>query len=176
MKNELLEPIEYKVVRTNLGEWKSFGYSTGLSYHEFTSHAKIAGLPLIHYTYGRCPETGRRKMAKGVIAVGRIACGIIAIGQLAIGLIPIGQAAFGLLLGIGQLSTGLAAVGQAAIGFYFALGQLAVGYIAIGQFAIGTYALGQFAVGKYVLSTSRADEAAKDFFSVLPVIKEFFTK
>jgi hypothetical protein len=176
MKNELLEQVEYKVIETGFGVWKSFGYVTGLSYHEFTSHAKVGTLPLVHFTYGRNPETGRRKAAKGVIAVGRIAYGIIAIGQLAIGLVPIGQAAFGLLLGIGQVSTGLFAVGQAAIGFYFGLGQLATGYIAIGQFAIGTYALGQWALGKYVWSMTRADEAAQELFRNLPVIKEFLIK
>lgn len=176
MKNELLEQVEYKVIETGFGVWKSFGYVTGLSYHEFTSHAKIGSLPLVHYTFGRCPETGRRKVAKGVIAVGRIAYGIIAIGQLAIGLVPIGQAAFGLLLGIGQISTGWFAFGQAAIGFYLGIGQFAVGHIAIGQFAIGTYALGQWAVGKYVWSVSQADEAAKEMFRSLPVIKEFIPK
>lgn len=176
MKNELLEPVEYKVIETGFGVWKSFGYVTGLSYHEFRSHARIGSLLLVHYTYGRCPETGRRKVARGVIAVGRIACGIVAIGQLAIGLVPIGQAAFGLLLGIGQVSTGLFAVGQAAIGFYLGLGQFATGYIAIGQFAIGTYALGQLAAGKYCWSVSRADEAAKEFFRSMPVIKDLLMK
>jgi hypothetical protein len=176
MKNELLEQVEYKVIETGFGVWKSFGYVTGLSYHEFTSHAKVGTLPLVHYTYGRCPETGRRKVAKGVIAVGRIACGIIAIGQLAIGLVPIGQAAFGLVVGIGQISTGLFAAGQAAIGFYFGLGQFATGYIAIGQFAVGVYALGQLGFGKYVWSLSRADEAAKEFFHTLPVIRDLIGK
>jgi hypothetical protein len=131
------------------------------------------GMPVIHYTYGKCPETGRRVCAKGVIAVGRIACGIIAIGHASIGLIAIGQLAIGLAFGLGQLSTGLAAIGQAAIGVYFGLGQLATGYIAIGQFAIGKYVLAQMGLGEFVLSITRKDPQAIEFFKALPIIKDF---
>lgn len=176
MRNELLEKIEYKEKHTRFGTWKSFVYVTGLSYHEFTSHIKIGSLPLVHYTFGRCPELGRRKVARGVIAIGRIACGIIAIGQLAIGVVPIGQAAFGVLLGIGQLSSGIIAVGQAAVGLYLGLGQFAIGHIAIGQLALGDYVLGQMGWGQHLLTMSRQDEVAREFFHNLPVIRNFFTK
>ena len=131
------------------------------------------GFPLIHYTYGRSPETGRRVTAKGVIAVGRIACGIIAIGQVSIGLLAIGQLAIGFLFGLGQLSIGLAAIGQAAIGVYFGLGQLATGQVAIGQLAFGKYVLAQVGFGENVLSITRRDELAIEFFKSFPVIKNF---
>ena len=49
----------------------------------------------MHYTRGKCPETGRRIIAKGVIAVGRLATGIVAIGHASFGLIAIGQLAYG---------------------------------------------------------------------------------
>jgi len=176
MRNILLEQVEYKEKHTRFGVWKSFGYVTGLSYHEFTSHIKIGSLPLVHYTFGRCPETGRRKVAKGVIAIGRIACGIIAIGQLAIGIVPVGQAAFGLLLGIGQLSSGIIAVGQGAIGLYLGLGQFAMGHIAIGQLALGEYVLGQMGWGQHVFAINQQDEIARKFFSNLPVIRNFWIK
>jgi hypothetical protein len=171
MHNILLEKPEYKIVKTGLGEWHSFGYQNGTSFHEFKSNATWLGLPLIHYTYGRSPETGRRVCAKGVIAVGRLACGIIAIGQASIGLIAIGQLAIGFLLGLGQLSTGAAAIAQAAIGVYFGLGQFAAGYIAIGQFAFGKYVLAQSGAGEFVLSIARHDQQAVDFFKTLPIIK-----
>ncbi|MFH1371642.1 MAG: hypothetical protein ABII09_10210 [Planctomycetota bacterium] len=174
MANTLLEKIEYKIEKTKLGTWRRYGYVTGLSFHEFKSDATFMGLPLIHYTYGRSPETGRRVVAKGVIAVGRLACGIIAIGHVSFGLVAIGQLAIGLLFGLGQLSTGLAAVGQAAIGVYFGLGQFATGYIAIGQFAIGKYVLAQAGLGEYVLSMTRRDEQAIELFKTFPVIKNFF--
>ncbi len=174
MPNILLEKVEYKIEKTNLGTWRRYGYVTGLSFHEFKSDATFMGLPLIHYTYGRSPETGRRVCAKGVIAVGRIACGIIAIGHVSFGLIAIGQLAIGLLFGLGQLATGLAAVGQGAIGVYFGLGQLATGYVAIGQLAIGKYVLAQLGFGKYVLSIGRRDEQAIEFFRMFPVVRNFF--
>ena len=151
-----------------------YGYENGTSFHEFKSHIGLLGLPLIHYTYGKNPETGRRVVAKGVIAVGRIAYGIIAIGQVSIGLLAIGQFAIGFLFGLGQLSIGLAAIGQAAIGVYFGLGQVAVGQVAIGQLAYGKYVLAQLGFGENVLSMTRRDDAAFEFFKSFPVIKNFF--
>ena len=81
MDNLLLEEVEYKIEETNFGVWRRFGYIDGTSFHEFKSHNSWMGLPLVHYTFGRNPETGRRVVAKGVIAVGRLACGIVAIGH-----------------------------------------------------------------------------------------------
>ena len=49
--------------------------------------ANMGDLPLVHYTYGKCPETGKRIVAHGVIAVGRLAWGIIAIGQASLGVV-----------------------------------------------------------------------------------------
>jgi hypothetical protein len=171
MPNTFLEKIEYKIENTVMGTWMRYGYVNGTSFHEFKSHAEWLGMPLIHY--GKNPETGKRVVAKGVIAIGRIACGIIAIGQVSIGLLAIGQLAIGFLFGLGQLSTGLAAVGQAAIGVYFGLGQLATGQVAIGQFAYGKYVLAQFGLGENVLSITRRDESAFEFFKSFPVIKNF---
>ena len=95
MPNTFLEKIEYKIENTAIGTWMRYGYENGTSFHEFKSHIGLLGLPLIHYTYGKNPETGRRVVAKGVIAIGRIAYGIIAIGQVSIGLLAIGQFAIG---------------------------------------------------------------------------------
>ena len=174
MPNILLEKVEYKVEKTKLGTWRRYGYVTGLSFHEFRSDATFMGLPLIHYTFGRNPETGRRVVAKGVIAVGRFACGIVAIGHVSLGLIAVGQLAIGILFGLAQLATGLAAVGQGAIGLYFGLGQFATGQIAIGQFAIGTYVLAQGGLGKHVLSMARRDEQAIEFFRAFFLTRNFF--
>jgi hypothetical protein len=173
MRNVLLENPDYKIEQTGLGAWRHYGYENGMSFHEFTSNTTWHGLPFIHYTSGISPETGRHVIAKGVIAVGRMACGIIAIGQASIGIIAIGQLAIGLLFGLGQLTSGVAALGQAAIGFYFGLGQLATGYIAIGQLALGKYVLAQFGFGEYVLSMMRQDPQAIEFFKTLPIINNF---
>ena len=95
MKKLLLENVEYKIETTNFGVWRRFVYPTGAYFAEFKSHATLWGLPLLHYTLGKCPETGRRIIAKGVIAVGRLATGIVAIGHASFGLITIGQLAYG---------------------------------------------------------------------------------
>ncbi|MEF3280488.1 MAG: hypothetical protein K6357_05930 [Elusimicrobiota bacterium] len=98
MENTLLNSIEYKIVKTRFGIWKSFGYQNGNSYHEFISDSKIFGLPVFHYTYGINPETGRRKWAEGFIALGRFARGVIAIGHIGIGVIAFGQLSLGFLV------------------------------------------------------------------------------
>ena len=167
MKNLLLEKVEYKVETTNFGVWRRFLYPNGAYFVEFKSHAIFFGLPLLHYTRGKCPETGKRVVAKGVIAVGRLAMGILAIGHASFGVIAIGQLGLGLLLGLGQGATGLYAIGQAAIGLMFGLGQMATGEIAIGQVAYGTYVLAQVGYGDYVWSMNRADPEAVLFFKSL---------
>ncbi len=171
MPNILLEEVEYKIEETSFGTWRRYGYINGTSFHEFKSHSSWGTLPLVHYTYGRNPETGRRVVAKGVLAVGRLACGIIAIGHVSMGLVAIGQLAIGIIFGLGQLATGLAAVGQAAIAVYVGIGQLAIGHIAIGQLAVGKYVLAQAGLGEYVWSASRKDPQAIEFFKALPVIR-----
>ena len=173
MPNILLEEIEYKVDETSFGTWHRYGYTNGTSYHEFSSRTKILGLPLVHYTWGRNPETGRHKCAKGIIAVGRFACGVIAVGQVCGGLVAIGHLSIGIVFGLGQLATGIWAVGQVAIGLVFGLGQFATGYAAIGQFAFGKYVLAQVGLGKFIWTVKRADWQAVQFFKHLPLVRQF---
>ncbi|MEW6375546.1 MAG: hypothetical protein AB1502_07120 [Thermodesulfobacteriota bacterium] len=173
MKNLLLENVEYKIEMTNFGVWRRFVYSNGAYFSEFKSHATFFGLPLLHYTRGKCPETGRRIIAKGVVAVGRLAAGILSIGQASFGVIAIGQAGLGLLFGLGQGATGLYAIGQVAMGLLFGLGQFATGEIAIGQLAFGKYVLAQLGFGEYVWSPKRADPEAVEFFK--PLLARFFS-
>lgn len=167
MGNLLLEKVEYKIDTTAFGTWRRYVYPTGMRFEEFRSHAVWQGLPLLHYTNGICPETGKRVVAKGVIAIGRIAAGILAVGQAAFGIIAIGQLGLGLLLGLGQASSGIYAVGQLAVGLYFGLGQFATGYTAIGQFAAGKYILAQVGFGTYQVTTKHSDPEALAHFSRL---------
>ncbi len=179
MKNLFLEreKIEYKIDDTLAGRWRRFMYSDGKVYQEFVSHADVLGVPLIHYTSGISPETGRTKVAKGFIAIGRRAIGFIALGQLAIGVLAIGQLGLGLLFGLGQATTGLVAIGQAAIGGALGVGQAATGALAIGQFSLGFAALGQISAGYFIYATTGvavhpwtleiADPAALQFFQIL---------
>ena len=163
-RNLLLDRIDYLVEETSWGTWRRFVYPNGNRFAEFKSHRTWAGLPLVHYTYGRCPETGKRITARGVIAVGRVARGFVAIGQAAIGLVAVGQLSVGLVFGLGQATVGFIALGQGAVGMLFAAGQFAAGYVAIGQLAVGTYALAQMAWGDHVVDMRTIDPAAKDFF------------
>src|SRR5256885_1818581 len=102
MKNQLLAEVEYKIDETPRGVWRRFLYPDGQLFEEFVSHRWVGGLPLLHYTRGRCPETGRRVVARGVVAIGRLAVGVVAIGHASAGVIAIGQLAVGLLFGLGQ--------------------------------------------------------------------------
>jgi len=167
MKNLLLENVEYKITKTSFGIWRRFAHPNGWFFEEFISYKKIWGLPLVHFTRGRNPETGRRVIAKGIIAIGRLACGILAIGQASAGVLAIGQLAIGLLFGLGQLSTGLFSIGQFAIGVIFGIGQIATGYVSIGQFGLGKYVLAQRGIGHYVWDTKSKSKIAKDFFKSL---------
>jgi len=166
-KNLLLEEVEYKIETTRFGAWRRFVYPSGAYFAEFKSHATLWGIPFLHYTRGICPETGRRVMAKGVVALGRLAMGFLAIGQASFGVIAIGQAGLGLVLGLGQGATGLYAIGQLALGLFFGLGQLATGAVAIGQIAYGKYVLAQIGFGDHVWTPKRADPEAVNYFKLL---------
>jgi hypothetical protein len=164
VRNLLLEKIEYRVDETSWGTWRRFLYPNGSRFEEFKSRAEFAGMPVFHYTYGICPETGRRITARGVVAVGRFARGILAIGHVAFGLIAVGQASLGLVFGLGQATAGTFCLGQLAIGLIFGAGQAATGYIAIGQVAFGTYVLAQFGWGSHVVDIRAVDPVAQKFF------------
>jgi hypothetical protein len=164
MKNLLLEQVEYKVEETNRGVWRRYVYPSGELFEDFVSHAQVLGLPLLHYTSGRCPETGKKLLAVGFIAIGRKAFGVLAIGQASMGVVAIGQLAIGLAFGFGQAATGVIAIGQLAIGLAFGLGQFVTGYVAIGQFGIGRWVLAQIGLGVDVWDTRATSAAAKAFF------------
>lgn len=164
MKNLLLEPVEYKVEETRFGVWRRFVYPSGDLFEEYRSRRRFLGLPLLHYTRGKCPETGKRIVAKGVVAVGRLAVGIVAIGQAAAGFVAVGQLAVSPLLGIGQAATGLVAVGQLAVAALFGVGQFATGYVAVGQLGLGRWVLAQWGIGENVWDTRGASAAARQFF------------
>jgi hypothetical protein len=164
LRNLLLETIEYRIDETAWGTWRRFLYPNGSRFEEFKSRAEFAGMPLFHYTYGICPETGRRVTARGVVAVGRFARGILAIGHVAFGIIAVGQASVGLVFGVGQATAGIFCLGQLAVGLIFGAGQVATGYIAIGQIAVGTYVLAQFGWGTHVIDVRATDPVAQKFF------------
>lgn len=176
MRNLLLQPVEYKVKKTALGVWRRHLSEQGNAFAEFTSHARLFGLPWLHYTRGISPETGRRVTARGIVAVGRMAIGVLALGQAAFGVVAIGQAGLGLVIGVGQAACGWWALGQLAFGADVGIGQIATGATAIGQVAAGRYVLAQVGFGTYLWSPGHVDPAAHDHFTALwGGIRDFFT-
>ena len=120
---------------------------------EYRSAATIGGLPLLHVATGFDPASGRKRVARGVIAVGDIAIGGLALGGISIGLVSLGG------LGIGVI-----ALGGGAIGAGLAIGGAAIGAVAIGGGAIGYYAVGGAALGAHTVSATGADPQAQAFF------------
>jgi hypothetical protein len=163
----LLEEIEVHVTRSGSGVWRRFLWPTGELFEEYRSDRTLFGLPLLHYTRGRSPETGRGSTARGFVAVGRRAIGVVAIGQGAAGIVAVGQASVALLLAIDQAALAPVAIGQLAVGLLFGLGQAATGIVAIGQLAAGKYVLAQIGLGHSIWDTRGADPVAQEFFRAL---------
>jgi hypothetical protein len=154
---------EYLTEESWLGIWRRHSYPGGATYSEFTSHSEFLGFPLIHITRGVCPETRRRKTARGFIAIGRKALGFVALGQLAVGVVAIGQACLG-LISVGQAAGGYLTLCQGGFGWRLGIGQVVAGQTAIGQIAAGRYVLAQMGVGVHVWSTETADPEAVGYF------------
>lgn len=162
--NLLLKDVQYLIQETPNGIWRRFVYPDGRRFAEFKTHKTIGGMPLVHYTAGICPETGKRITAQGIVAVGRIANGVIAIGQLAVGLVAIGQLSIGVIFGLGQATFAAMCFGQLSLGILVGVGQVATGQIAVGQFAFGGYVLAQLGYGRHVVDMHGVDPVAKEFF------------
>ncbi len=104
--------------------------------YEYRSETELFGLPLIHITRGVDPYTGRRRVSKGIIAIGEVAIGAIAVGGFALGGIAIGGMGIG-LVAIGGLALGIIALGAVSFGLFFAMGTVALSLM----YAIGWSAL-----------------------------------
>ena len=111
------------------GHWRPTG-------REWKSKTSLFGWPIIHIAYGHHPRTGKKLIAKGVIALGDVAIGAFAVGGFSIGIVSMG----GMALGIN-------AMGGCAVALQMAFGGMAIGGIALGGGAIGLLAAGGGAVG-----------------------------
>ena len=115
-----------RVEYTPRGRWLRWAGDEGRTYYrEYESRARFAGMPLVHFTAGTHPTTGKSRAAIGWIAIGQYAYGGLAIGQFAVGLVSVGQFSLSLLAGVGQFTTGMIAIGQVAVGGLIGVGQLA---------------------------------------------------
>jgi predicted Ser/Thr protein kinase len=151
-------------VKTDVESIRGGGAVGGrLTGYEYRSRRTLFGWPLLHIATGLDPVTGRKRVARGVIAIGDAAVGGLAIGGGAVGVIALGGAAFGLIT-FGGMSLGLLlAIGGMAVGG-LALGGGAVGLVAIGGGAIGYYAFGGGAWGVHPLGGNVHDPVAEAFF------------
>jgi hypothetical protein len=68
MTNLLLEPVQHQTQGTSLRTWRRFLYPSGELFEKLVSHRRILGLPLLHYTRGRSPETGKRATARSALS------------------------------------------------------------------------------------------------------------
>jgi serine/threonine protein kinase len=93
---------------------------------EWRTRTEIFGLPLVHCARGVDPRTGRRRVAKGIVALGDIAVGVIACGGIAFG-----------GLAVGGVSVGLLAAGACALGLMMSAGAVALGPSATGAVTFG---------------------------------------
>ena len=110
--------------------------------YEYRSETRIAGWPLVHIAQGIDPETGRPRVARGIIAVGNVALGVFAIGGLAAGVFSLGGVSLG-LLALGGVALGGVAAGGLAVATFLALGGVALSLeYAIGGLAIAPHTIG----------------------------------
>jgi hypothetical protein len=123
--------------------------SGGRGGYEYRSEIELFGLPLIHITRGIDPNSGRRRVSKGIIAIGEAAIGVIAVGGFALGGIAIGGMGIG-LLAFGGLALGLLAFGALSFGLFFAMGTVAFSLM---------YAIGWSATAPYFIDANGIDES-----------------
>jgi hypothetical protein len=124
------------------------GFRGGFWGYEYRSKRTLFGLPLVHVAQGINPETGRPRVARGIIAIGGVAFGFFALGGFAFGVLTFGGLGFGIV-----------AVGGIAVGILAAGGGLAVaGFIAVGGMAVSLmYAIGGLAIAPHTISGAGSD-------------------
>jgi hypothetical protein len=141
------------------------GYPAFYWGYEYRSQAELFGWPLVHIAQGIDPETGRPRVAKGIIAIGNIAIGGIALGGLAVGGFAIGGLGLG-LFAIAGVAVGGVALGGLALALYLAAGGVAVSTM---------YALGGLALAPHAIGSTGADpEFVRQLEGWWPGIRDAF--
>lgn len=123
------------------------GYGYGR--YEYKSRRCLFGLPLVHINLGR-----GLYVAKGIVAIGNVACGVFSLGGAGVGLVSVGGCSLG-LLALGGLALGGLTLGGLSIGLV-ALGGCAVGALAMGGLAVGQVAAGGLAVASHLAAGGHA--------------------
>ena len=136
--------------------------SRKLSY-EYRSKTTLFGWPLLHVAMGVNPATGRKRSAKGIIAIGTAPRGVLAFGDVAVGVIACGIFGYG-LISVSVVAVGVFAWGSLAAGLLLAMGGVAIAPVAIGGAAMGWLANGALGWGRHVLTPQVNDPVATQFF------------
>lgn len=155
---EFIENIEPSAL-VNQGK-KTFNY---------TSKAKIMGIPLISI------RVGKFEVAKGIIAIGNFSVGVISIGAFSLGIFSLGGIGLG-VMAFGGLALGaIGAFGGVAAAYMLAIGGVAVAHnLAIGGVAIATdIAIGDVAHAK--LTAYMSDYKGEFGFNRLTDSAQMFT-
>jgi predicted Ser/Thr protein kinase len=137
--------------------------SRRLSY-EYRSKATLFGWPWLHVVTGVDPTTGRKRSARGIIALGTAPRGVFAFGDVAVGVIACGIFGYG-VISISIVAVGIVALGSVAAGLLLAMGGIAIGPIANGGAVLGYYACGALAWGKHAIGPGVYDPLADKFFN-----------
>jgi hypothetical protein len=101
--------------------WTNFPYPAD---YEYRSTAEVYGWPLVHIARGIDPETGRMRVARGIIALGDIAVGVFSLGGISVGIFSIGGISLG-SYAFGGIALGGVATGAIAVGLCSAVGVIA---------------------------------------------------
>jgi predicted Ser/Thr protein kinase len=137
---------------------------------EYRSKATLFGLPLLHVTSGLNFATGKRHVARGIIAIGDVATGVFAFGGIASGVFAFGGVAIGVVAS-GGVGFGLLSFSGVALALLFAFGGFALGPVAFGGFACGYYVAGGLVFGAHAIGGNTSDSVAREFFRGWPVYK-----
>ena len=137
--------------------------SRNLSY-EYRSKTMLFGMPLLHIAIGANPATGRKRSAKGIIALGSAPRGVIAFGDIAVGVVACGIVSFG-VVSTSVVAVGVVALGSASVGLLLAVGGVAMAPVAMGGAAFGYYASGTIAAGMHAIGSGSSDPLAGKFFN-----------
>jgi hypothetical protein len=130
---------------------------------EYRSKREFLGWPLLHVTSGVDPKTGKRRVARGIIAMGDSARGVIAFGGFAIGVFAFGGMGIG-VVSFSGVSLGVLSMGGVAAGLLFAYGGVAIAPVALGGAAIGYVAAGGMSIGAHTLARGSNDPVAAALF------------
>jgi predicted Ser/Thr protein kinase len=136
---------------------------------EYRSKASLFGLPLVHVTSGIDMATGKRRVAKGIIAIGDLAKGFIACGTVAVGVFAFGAVSIG-VVACGGFAFGLCSFAGIGVALLMSFAGFSLAPIALGGFACGYYAWGGAVLGVHPYGSNAADAVARRFFHDWPIL------